>query len=118
MSSRPLAFHEAISDGAESRMEAVAESGRGSTTCTSAVGGGERASLVTCYIENPLSVTSSSLDEIDDGGGIYGFQGKKKRKKSRYVRTEILLGFIFDSCLKRAAFSATAKSSKKAKTWP
>lgn len=81
MSSRPLAFHEAISDGAESRMEAVAESGRGSTTCTSAVGGGERASLVTCYIENSLSVTSS-LDEIDDGGGIYGFQGKKKGRKA------------------------------------
>lgn len=57
MSSRPFAFHDAMSDSAESRMEAVAESGRGSTTCVSAAGGGERASLVTCYGGNQLSVT-------------------------------------------------------------
>lgn len=49
MSSRPLAFHEAMSDSAESRMEAVADSGRGSTTGVSAGGGGERASLVMSY---------------------------------------------------------------------
>lgn len=38
-------------------MEAVAESGRGSTTWVAAAGGGERASLVTCYGENWSSVT-------------------------------------------------------------